>query len=203
MNKKSIMLMLSAVAILGAASVASAQTSSKSQAGGLPALADEVASLRAAVQALQAQVGDNTNPYSGAFAVTVFETGVFGCGTTNGPPPGPLQPYLNTQGISSVSLRSGAFTAQANGMVLTVPQFPMLSQELRLSGNYQTDTEAAGGVEIVIGGNGSLSADLGPYGQVSGQFARDGSTFTALVRGSSVEGICDDAFTVLLTGVKK
>ncbi|MES2605458.1 MAG: hypothetical protein V4603_11010 [Pseudomonadota bacterium] len=197
---------LLSAAILGAMPAVFAQAD-KSQAGGLPALAQEVAALRALVAQLQEQVGGNADPYTGTFAVTLVETSMFGCGVSDFPPPPPtsLQPYLARQAASSLSVRSASFDVEANGTVLLVPAFELLTQELKLSGKYATDTRIEGSEAIVIAGDGSLYADLGDS-EVTGQIANDGSMFSAVVRGRSLDeppGTCEDVWTVNLTGVRK
>jgi hypothetical protein len=202
MKTKSLVLtLLSAASLLGAAGASHAQ-STKNQAGGLPALADEVAALRTLVEDLQEEVGGSGDPYAGTYGVTLVETALFGCGVGNPPPTGPLLPYLMPQANSSVAVRSSTFEAASDGSTLTVPDFTLLTHELRLSGRYQTETPIEEGAALIIGGDGSLHADFGDA-VLTGQFSSDGSLFTALVQGRSPEGSCVDAWTVNLTGVKK
>jgi len=202
MKTRFVLTLLSAAALLGAAS-AYAQPS-KSQAGGLPALAAEVAALRAMVEDLQSQ--NPGDPYAGTFAVTLVETSLFGCRPANPPPPPVYVPqYFLPLNSSSVSIRSASFDVEADGSTLHVPEFELLTQELRLSGKYDTDTRIEDALQLVIGGDGSLHADFGDT-QVSGQFAQDGSMFSALVVGSNLNtpaGGCQDVWTVNLTGVRK
>jgi hypothetical protein len=155
---------------------------------------------------LQELVGGNPDPYKGTFAVSLVETTMFGCGISNSPPPppNPVQPYLNRQGISSVSVRSASFVVESDGSLLHVPDFEELTQELRLSGKYETSTHTQDALELVIGGDGSLQADFDDS-QLRGQFARDGSMFSALVTGRSLDTSdgCEDVWTATLTGVRK
>jgi hypothetical protein len=202
-TKSLIVSFVSAVTVLGAASVAYGQ-SAKSQSGGLPELAAEVAALRAAVQELQEQVSGG-DPYTGTYAVTLVETALFGCRIANAPPPAPnyFPPYFAPLTASSVSVRSASFDAEADGSVLSIPDFDMLTQELKLNGFYMADAYIEDGADLTIGGDGSFSADLDDA-QLNGQFSDDGSLFTALVVGNApVTGGCKDVWTVNVTGVRK
>ncbi len=204
-TKRIIFTVLSAASLLGAASASYGQ-GAKSQAGGLPALAEEVASLRALVLNLQQQV-EGGDPYTGTFAVTLVETAFFGCGVGLPPSPPALIPaYIVPQSISSVSTRSSSFDAEADGSVLLLPEFELFTQEMRLSGKYLTNTEVEGPIELVIGGDGSLSANL-PNTEVSGHIASDGSMLSLVATGHEVVptpgGTCTDVYTVNLTGVRK
>jgi len=181
--------------------------SSKSSKGGVPALAVEVAELRALVESLQAQVGSDDDPYSGSYAVTLVENTIFGCGLTIDPAsvlgtPAGLG-YFQNQAVSSHSARSAVFTATADGMTLSIPDYNLLAQELRLSGLYEEDIRVEGNINIGIAADGSLFFDPGPESEVYGQMASDGSAFTVLARGHFVEEGCDDSYTVMMTGIRK
>lgn len=178
----------------------------QNQAGGLPALAEEVAELRALLEDLQGQIGDGSDPYVGRYSVNLVEWSSYGCGISNDPfaaaASGMLLSYLANQGISSTITRTANFEVDSDGMTLFTPQYTLLSQELRLSGQYEEDTRIEGGYNVAIAADGSLSVPQATA-QVSGQMSADGSAFTLLVRETFDDNGCDDAYAVLLTGVKK
>lgn len=209
---KKLLIMLSVLALMASASPSMAKSkksgkSSKSQSGGLPELAVEVAELRALLDALQIQVGTGDDPYAGTYAVTLVENTIFGCGLTTDPAtvlgtPGGLG-YFQNQAISSHTSRSAVFTATSDGMTLSIPNYNLLIQELRLSGFYEEDVRVEGNIDLDIAADGSLIFDPGPESQVYGQMASDGSAFTVLARGHFTEEGCDDSFTVMMTGMRK
>jgi hypothetical protein len=204
MKTKFLLTLLSAATLLSSASASYAQ-SSKSQAGGLPALAEEVAALRAMVEDLQEQIGDGSDPYAGTYTITTHETGLHGCGII---PVGPGNPqYLQRQAGSSVSVTSSIFDATSDGSTLSVPEFDTFTQELRLSGIFTTETDNEVPRTIAINPDGSMENDIG-NAIFSGQFSDDGSLFTAVVVGGEISGSgpnCagNDAWTVHVTGVRK
>ena len=174
-----------------------------SQAGGLPALAAEVAELRALVESLQEQVGEDQG-YAGTYHLTLFESGIFGCGEGIVPFQPNFGTYFQNQAVSSAVTRSSTSVAESDGMVIEVPTINTFSQELRLSGSYEEDhNKVDGAFDINIATDGSLSVDAGPDVSVSGQMADDGSSFTIIATGLFDEDGCDDAFTVLGVGVRK
>jgi hypothetical protein len=209
---KNIIAILSLMGLMVSASPSMAQGSGNgnngiSQAGGLPALAAEVAELKALIESLQAQVGDNDDPYAGIYSVTMVENGIFGCGATTDPASvfgtsGTLG-YFQDQAISSYSTRSAVFTATSDGLSLSIPDYYFLTQELRLSGFYEEGSRIEGDISATIAADGSLLFDPGPESEFFGQMAADGSAFTILARGHFIEGYCDDAYTVMLTGIRK
>lgn len=208
MKTKFLITLLSAATLFGAASIAQAQ-SSKSQAGGLPALAEEVAALRAMVLDLQQQIGGSADPYSGTYAVTIVETGLFGCRMIDPPAPPPtyVQPFFGPLLPSSVAVRSASLEAEADGSTLVIPEFVMLSQELKLSGYYQPYTNPSEGeLQLTIGGDGSFTYQFDDS-VLEGQFSRDGSLFSALVVGRALDKPstvgCEDVWTAHVLGVKK
>lgn len=189
-------------------SVAQAQNSNpKSQAGGLPALAREVAELRAMLEALQGQIGEPSDPYSGTYTVSLVEQTIFGCGITNDPgallgTPAFIH-YLQDQGISSTSSRVAWFDAEAAGNQLLIPSHSLSIQELRLSGTYESDVRQEDGFVVTINEDGSLTLDTGNNSVVRGQMSADGSSFVAQAFGLLDEDGCDDSYVVSLTGVRK
>lgn len=209
---KKLIVILSVLALMASASPSMAKSkksgkSSKSSKGGVPALAVEVAELRALVESLQAQVGTDDDPYSGTYAVTLVESTIFGCGITADPAsvlgtPAGLG-YFQDQAISSQTTRSAFFTASSDGMTLSIPNYNLLIQELRLSGLFEEDVRVEGNINVDIAADGSLLFDPGPESQVFGQMASDGSAFTALARGRFIEDGCDDSYTVMMTGIRK
>jgi hypothetical protein len=205
MKTKFILTMLSAATLLASASASHAQ--SKSQAGGLPELANEVAALRALVHSLQDQISGSGNPYAGTYTITTHETGLHGCGIQSVGPGNPQ--YLPRQAGSSVSVTSTIFDAVSNGSVLAVPQFDTFTQELRLSGIFSAGSDIEVPRQIDISPTGSMEEDVANGNALfSGQFSDDGSLFTAVVVGyeADTDGpgpLCDDSWTVHLTGVRK
>ena len=209
---KKLIVILSVLALMVSASPSMAKSkksdkSSKSQAGGLPALAVEVAELRALIESLQAQVGTDDDPYAGIYAVTLVENATYGCGMTTDPAsvlgtPAGLG-YFQDQAISSDTTRSAFFTATSDGMSLSIPNYNLLSQELRLSGSYEEDLRVEGNIDVSIAADGSLFFDPGPESQFYGQMAADGSAFTVLARGHFIVGDCDDSYVVMITGMRK
>lgn len=181
------------------------QSNTNSQAGGLPALAAEVAQLRALVQSLQEQIGESGDPYAGTYAVTLVEMGLFGCGTGNVPTPGqPLIPYLIPQSFSSVSSRSASFDVESDGSVIIVPEFAELTNELRLSGKYEEEIEFEGDLVVPINADGSITYTAEEGEVLRGQFSADGNVLSVLVQGFEMyPSGCADSYTVSLTGVKK
>ena len=201
--KKSMTLLL-ASALLCSTAPALAKNDN-SQAGGLPALAAEVAELRALVEALQDQAGGEVS-YAGTYAVSYFESGNFGCGFTNDPAtvigtPGFLA-YLQAQGISSTVSRTAYFTADSDGNVITFPSFALTVQEVRLSGTAEFETRFEDSFAATIAPDGSLLLDAGPGAVFSGQMSDDGSSFVAHAHGQFVEDDCDDSFAVIAVGVR-
>ncbi len=209
---KKLVVILSVLALMASASPSMAKSkksgkSDKSSKGGVPALQVEVAELRALIEGLQAQIGTNDDPYAGSYAVTLVESTIFGCGLTTDPgtvlgTPAGLG-YFQNQAISSQTTRSAVFTATSDGLSLSIPDYTLLIQELRLSGLYEEDTRVEGNIVATIAADGSLLFDAGPESEFFGQMAADGSAFTALARGRFLEGGCDDAYTVMLTGIRK
>jgi len=209
---KKLVVILSVLALMVSASPSMAKSkksdkSSKSQAGGLPALAVEVAELRALIESLQAQVGTDDDPYAGTYAVILVENATYGCGMTTDPAsvlgtPAGLG-YFQDQAISSDTTRSAFFTATSDGMSLSIPNSSLLSQELRLSGVYEEGLRVEGNISVSIAADGSLFFDPGPESQFYGQMAADGSAFTVLARGHFIEGDCDDSYAVMITGMRK
>lgn len=191
--------------LLGSFASAYGQSNSNSQAGGLPALAAEVAQLRALVQQLQDQIGETDDPYVGTYAVTLVETGLFGCGVGNVPTPGqPLIPYLMPQSFSSVSSRSASFDVESDGSVIIVPEFAELTNELRLSGKYEEEVRLEGDVVIPINADGSITFTAEEDEIINGQFSADGNVLSVLIQGFEMHPSgCADSFTISLTGVKK
>lgn len=191
---------------LAAFTSAYGQGNSNSQAGGLPALSAEVARLRALVESLQEQIGESGDPYAGTYAATLVETALFGCTAGFVPPPGqPLIPYLITQGNSSVSSRTASFDVESDGSTLVIPEFVLLTNELRLSGRYQEDVRLEGDIEVTVNADGSLDYTGDEDAVFTGQISADGSLFSLLVQGFYVEAGsgCSDSYTVSVIGVKK
>ncbi|MEX0964032.1 MAG: hypothetical protein WDZ52_08350 [Pseudohongiellaceae bacterium] len=203
---------LSMLAIMAAASPSIAKSdknakNSNSQAGGLPALAAEVAELRSLVESLQGQIGSGEDSYAGTYAVTLVEQSNFGCGLTTDPAtvlgtPAGLG-YFQNQAISSATTSSSVFTASSDGMMLSMPDYVLVRQELRLSGSYEEELRVEGDFDSAIGADGSLFFDPGPESEFYGQMSADGSMFTILARGRFVDGGCEDSYTVSLIGVRK
>lgn len=200
------LLALATCTLLGLTVTVHAQNGNSSQAGGLPALAAEVAELRALIESLQGQVGGEVD-YSGTFAVTMLEIGRFGCGFTNDPASLLGTPlfieYLGTQGISSSTTSSAFYEAESDGWTLSIPEYQLKRQQLRLSGVHETETRTEGPFDVDINADGSLSFDPGAGTEFAGQMAVDGNSFNVLVRGQFIENGCDDSFTVLISGVRK
>ena len=201
--KKSITLLLASALICSAAPALA--KNDNSQAGGLPALAEEVAQLRAMLEALQDQVGTGAS-YAGSYAVTFFENGNFACGSTNDPVPlfgTPGFPmYLQDQGISSTNTRSSWFSVDSDGNVISFPSFPLRVQELRLSGTPEIETRFEDSFDVTIAPDGSLLLDAGPGASFYGQMSDDGSSFVVHVVGQFDEGDCTDTFAVIAVGVR-
>ncbi|MEX0618029.1 MAG: hypothetical protein WDZ76_10750 [Pseudohongiellaceae bacterium] len=191
--------------LFGGATVSAQPGNSNSQAGGLPALALEVAELRALVEQLQGQVGEPS--YAGSYVVNIFENGIFGCGTGNDPASVIGTPaflaYLQRQAISSTSQSSTIASAISDGMTLSVFSHYRIRQELRLSGTFETDVPYDEGFDVAIGPGGELSLDAGEDVVFEGQMSDDGSTFIIAVAGQFEEEDCADAFTVSAVGVRK
>ncbi|MES2606034.1 MAG: hypothetical protein V4603_13940 [Pseudomonadota bacterium] len=187
-----------------------AQGGSQSQAGGLPALAKEVAELRALVNNLQAQVNAGSDdPYVGNYAVTLTETSIFACGANTFPVQGPqfnLFAYLQGQAISSISTRSATIDAVSDGTVLSIADHELFTHELRLRGSYEYNFRVEEGFDVDIAADGSLSIQFEADATLNGQFSDDGSVFSMTVQGIFDDGTnpnCTDAFTVTATGVRK
>ncbi len=198
---KKLTLSIAACALVASTTVLAQNGNPNSQAGGLPALAAEVAELRALLEALQGQVGEPS--YAGTYSVNLFEKGIFGCGSGNSPLPGGLSGYLQTQGISSTSQSSTLVEAISDGNTLSVAGHSRIRQELRLSGTFETDTPFDSAFDIDIAADGSLSLDAGPDVVFEGQMADDGSSFVVAVTGQFIEDDCIDAFTVTAVGVRQ
>lgn len=209
---KKLVVVLSMLAIIMSSSSSMAKSkksgkSSKSQKGGLPALAVEVAELRSLVEALEAQIDTGEDSFAGTYSVTLIENSAFGCGMTIDPAsvlgtPAGLG-YFQNQAISSSISRSAFFDASSDGSILSIPDYTLLSQELRLSGSYEEDLRIEGDFDVAIGIDGSLFFDPGSESQFYGQMASDGSAFTILARGHFLEDDCDDTYTVMLVGMRK
>ncbi len=209
---KNLLVILSLLVFVAASSPSMAKSkksdkSSKSQSGGLPELALEVAELRSLVESLQGQVDAGADSYAGSYAVTLIENNKFGCGLTTDPAsvlgtPAGLG-YFQDQAISSTTTRSAVFTATSDGSVLSIPNYTLLTQELRLSGAYEEELRVEGDFNAAIGADGSLFVDPGPESQFYGQMSADGSIFTILARGLFTEESCDDSYIVMAIGVRK
>lgn len=185
----------------------SGKKSGKSQSGGLPALADEVAELRLMIEALQWQVGGSDDPYSGIYTVSLVENQIYGCGFTNDPAvllgtPAFIS-YLQAQGISSSTTRVAYFDVAADGGQLIVPDYLISIQELRGSGRFESEVRAEDGSIVTIAADGSLLFDAGPESVFRGQMSADGSTFVAQVFGIFNEEECVDSYMVSMVGVRK
>ncbi len=88
--------------------------------------------------------------------------------------------------------------------MLSIPEFDVSTRELRLSGLLEARSATEGDLQLAIGSDGSLAANLGDA-TLSGQFSNDGSLFTALVVGAAAETAsgCNDTWTAHFTGVKR
>jgi hypothetical protein len=181
--------------------------SSKSQSGGLPALAVEVQELRALIEALQGQLNESADPYTGTYVVSLAEHNAFGCGFTNDPVSLLGSPdflaYLQAQAISSTTTRIAYFEVESDGLVLSVPDYLVSAQELRLSGSYEERVVVDGNFNVTIAADGSLLADAGDGSIFRGQMSADGSSFVAQAFGLFDENGCDDSFIINLVGVRK
>lgn len=201
--KTTIITMLSLL-LLATGAVHGKNENPKSQAGGLPALAAEVDELRALIEQLQGQVGAPS--YAGTYTVNIFETGMFGCGTTTdfgsvaGTPA--FFGYMAMQAISSMTQSSTLVEAVSDGSTLTIGAYNRQRQELRLSGKFETDLPFDNSFSLDIGPNGELIVDVGPDVVLEGQMADDGSSFIIAITGQFSEDDCADAFTASIVGVR-
>ncbi|MEQ8407815.1 MAG: hypothetical protein RKH07_06025 [Gammaproteobacteria bacterium] len=201
--KTTIITMLSLL-LLATGAVHGKNENPKSQAGGLPALAAEVDELRALIEQLQGQVGAPS--YAGTYTVNIFETGMFGCGTTTdfgsvaGTPA--FFGYMAMQAISSMTQSSTLVEAVSDGSTLTIGAYNRQRQELRLSGKFETDLPFDNSFSLDIGPNGELFVDVGPDVVLEGQMADDGSSFIIAITGQFSEDDCADAFTASIVGVR-
>lgn len=201
---------LALLALIGLSGTVLAQNGNgNSQAGGLPALAEQIANLQSLVFELQAQVdemGGASDPYVGNYMAFQFENNQYGCGTTLAPPAGQLLSYLQNQGISSTSAFAGVHSATADGDTLTFSGADIVRNELRLSGKFETSAFSEGPFSAAIGEDGSLSieADNEADNFIVGQMADDGSSFVILTQGAEPDnnGTCTDAWTILNIGVR-
>ena len=201
--KTTIITMLSLL-LLATGAVHGKNENPKSQAGGLPALAAEVDELRALIEQLQGQVGAPS--YAGTYTVNIFETGMFGCGTTTdfgsvaGTPA--FFGYMAMQAISSMTQSSTLVEAVSDGSTLTIGAYNRQRQELRLSGKFETNLPFDNSFSLDIGPNGELIVDVGPDVVLEGQMADDGSSFIIAITGQFSEDDCADAFTASIVGVR-
>lgn len=201
--KTTIITMLSLL-LLATGAVHGKNENPKSQAGGLPALAAEVDELRALIEQLQGQVGAPS--YAGTYTVNIFETGMFGCGTTTdfgsvaGTPA--FFGYMAMQAISSMTQSSTLVEAVSDGSTLTIGAYNRQRQELRLSGKFETDLPFDNSFSLDVGPNGELFVDVGPDVVLEGQMADDGSSFIIAITGQFSEDDCADAFTASIVGVR-
>ena len=201
--KTTIITMLSLL-LLSTGAVHGKNENPKSQAGGLPALAAEVDELRALIEQLQGQVGAPS--YAGTYTVNIFETGMFGCGTTTdfgsvaGTPA--FFGYMAMQAISSMTQSSTLVEAVSDGSTLTIGAYNRQRQELRLSGKFETDLPFDNSFSLDVGPNGELFVDVGPDVVLEGQMADDGSSFIIAITGQFSEDDCADAFTASIVGVR-
>lgn len=167
-------------------------------------LQNSVAQLQSQMEAL---LSANQTDFSGTYTSIFFENQSFSCGDTVDPAD-PLilgtpaaVPYFSSQGVSSYSVASVITDATANGETLYFPPHSLMKQEQRGGGVLETDTKLEGNFSVNIGPDGALSLDAGPDTTVSGQMTAGG--FVMLVQGSSIEDNCDDAFTLMVVGVRK
>lgn len=197
---------LALLALIGLSGTVLAQNGNdKSQAGGLPALAEQIANLQSLVFELQTQVdeiSEGSDPYVGDYMAFQFENNQYGCGTTLEPLPGQIFSYLQNQGISGTSAFAGVHSATADGNTLSFSGANISRNELRLSGKFETSSFSEGPFSATIGADGSLSIEAGDY--IVGQMADDGSSFVILTQGSEPDnnGACTDAWTILNIGVR-
>lgn len=202
---KTTMITILSLLILATGAVHAKNDNPKSQAGGLPALAAEVDELRALIEQLQGQVG--VPSYAGTYTVNIFETGMFGCGTTTdfgsvaGTPA--FFGYMAMQAISSMTQSSTLVEAVSDGSTLSIGSYNRQRQELRLSGKFETDLPFDNSFSLNIGPNGELFVDIGPDVVLEGQMADDGSSFIIAITGQFSEDDCADAFTASIVGVRK
>jgi hypothetical protein len=87
--------------------------------------------------------------------------------------------------------------------VLAIPEYELLTHEMRLAGIASAETKFEGGFSPTIDGTGAISYNAGPLVDFSGQFSDDGSTFTMLTQGQFIEDDCNDNFMVMGVGVRK
>ena len=138
--------------------------------------------------------------------MNIFETGMFGCGTTTdfgsvaGTPA--FFGYMAMQAISSMTQSSTLVEAVSDGSTLTIGAYNRQRQELRLSGKFETDLPFDNSFSLDVGPNGELFVDVGPDVVLEGQMADDGSSFIIAITGQFSEDDCADAFTASIVGVR-
>ncbi len=192
---KNIKLLILACSLLGLVNTTHAQSNnSKSQAGGLPALANEVAILSLKLAELEAQINDTGDPYTGVYSVSVYTSELFGgC-----PPSSPPNPPTISSGVA-------LFDVVADGVSVEVPAHQKSMQRLRLNNTLSTFLEDEDSFSITIAADGSLHAETAPNELFQGQMSDDGSTFIAQLFGKSISspGSCSDSFISTAIGVRK